>query len=79
MGVVTVGLGIALKLALTVQLEVIAPVLYTLPDKYPLQPVTEPIEYPEFGLTVKVVVAPALTVLELGEIFPPVPAYVLTV
>ena len=35
--------------------------------------------YPEFGVTVNVVVVPELTILELGEIFPPVPALAVTV
>jgi hypothetical protein len=42
----------------TVQAEVIAPVVYVLPERVPLQPDAELILYPEFGVTVKVVVDP---------------------
>ena len=55
------------------------PVVNVFPDKYPLQPETELMLYPEYGVTVNVVVAPEVTSCEVGEIFPPVPAYVLTV
>jgi hypothetical protein len=45
------------NVAVTVQLPVIAPVVKVeVPE--PPQPVTEPIEYPVFGVTVKVVVEP---------------------
>ena len=71
--------GLALKLAETVQLEVIAPVVYVFPDKNPLQPEVELMLYPEFGVTEKVVVLPEITSRELGEMFPPDPALVLTV
>ena len=66
--------------AVTVQLAVIAPVVYVVPESEPLQPETEDIEYPEFGEIVNVVVEPELTdVLDVGEMEPPVPAEVETV
>ena len=49
--------GLALNVAVTVQFPVIAPVVYVVPDNVPLHPVAEA-EYPEFGVTVNVVVAP---------------------
>ena len=58
---VTVKVLIA-KVADTVQLPVIAPVVYVLPDKVPLQPVTDDMLYPELGVTVNEVVEPLFTV-----------------
>jgi hypothetical protein len=42
----------------TVQFAVIDPVVYVVPESEPLQPVTELITYPEFGVTVNVVLEP---------------------
>ncbi len=47
-----------LKVALTVQLAVIGPVVYVLPTSVPLQPLTELILYPDAGVSVNDVVAP---------------------
>jgi len=44
--------GAEAKDAVTVQLFVIAPVVYVVPESKPPQPVTEDIEYPAFGVTV---------------------------
>jgi hypothetical protein len=46
---------IAVNEAVTVQLVVIAPVVYVVPDNDPLHPEAEAV-YPEFGVTVNVVV-----------------------
>jgi hypothetical protein len=71
--------GLAEKLAVTVQAPVIAPVVNVLPESDPLQPEAEAMKYPEFGVTVKVVVEPWLTVCEAGEIEPLEPTLVETV
>ena len=48
------------------------------PEREPEHPVTDLIALPAFGVIVKVVVSPLFTVLEVGEILPPVPAEVET-
>ena len=53
-----------------------APVVYVLPDKLPLQPLALPMLLPD-GSNVKVVESPLVTVLELGSISPPDPLTVL--
>ncbi len=51
-------IGFWVNAAVTVHAPVICPVVYVLPLSDPLQPETVSIEYPEFGVTVKVVVLP---------------------
>jgi hypothetical protein len=66
--------------AVTVQLPVIAPVVYVLPDNEPLHPLTETMLYPVLGVTVKAVVEPLLTVCAVeGLMLPPEPADGVTV
>ncbi len=50
------GIVFRVKIAATEQLDVIAPVVYVLPDSVPPQPVTDDI-YPVLGVTVNDVVA----------------------
>jgi hypothetical protein len=64
--------------AVTVQLAVIAPVVYVVPDNDPLHPEAEAV-YPVSGVTVNVVVPEGATYLEAGEIVPPAPAVPVTV
>lgn len=72
--------GLATKVAATLQLEPMDPVVNVLPPVIdPAQPETEFIEYPEFGVTVRVVVLPEVTVCDAGEIEPPEPALPVTV
>jgi len=67
--------------AVTVQLAVMALVVYVLPLNEPPQvPPTEEMLYPEFGVTVYVLVVPKGTVeAPAGLIVPPVPALDVTV
>jgi len=68
--------------AVTVQLAVMAPVVYTpvAVSSAPLQPLTLDIWYPVFGVSVNMVVALAFTVTGVdGLIVPPVPALAVTV
>ena len=53
-----VGGVVSLNVAVTVQLAVIAPVVYVVPLKLPLQPLTEAILKPLIGVTVNDCVAP---------------------
>ena len=50
-----------------------------LPLRVPPQPLTLPMEKPVLGVTVKLAVAPSLTVVLAGLMLPPVPALALTV
>ncbi len=50
--------GFRVKLAVTVQRPVIAPVVNVFPERLPPQPETAPKLYPVFGVTVNVVVVP---------------------
>jgi len=65
----------------TVQLAVMALVVYVLPLNEPPQvPPTEEMLYPEFGVTVNARVAPLVTeTAPDGLIVPPVPALAVTV
>lgn len=76
--VVTVQEAGGVNVAETVHAPVIAPVVYVVPESEPLHPETDAV-YPAFGVTVKVVVLPEVTVCEAGEMVPPVPAVVETV
>ena len=78
---VNVPASIRVGVTVTVQAPVIAPVVYVVPESVPPQPVTfdAPTEYPAVAPTVKVVVDPWLTLLEVGVIVPPVPTDVETV
>ena len=69
-----------MKLAATLQLAVMAPVVKVLPLSEPPQPVTALIVYPLFGVTVKLVVLLTITVCGvLGVMLPPAPALGVTV
>src|SRR3989344_3870109 len=67
------------NVAVTVQLTVMAPVVYVVPTREPEQPEAEAV-YPAFGVTVKVLVLLCTTpVYEAGEMVPPAFAEVETV
>ena len=67
-----------MNVADTVQFALIAPVVYVVPESEPLQPVTVAV-YSAAGITVNVVVNPAITVLVAGSIVPFDPPVAVTV
>lgn len=66
--------GMAAKTALTVQLPVIAVVVYVLPTSVPPQPVTLEMVKPVLGVTVSVALEPLITLCETGVTVPFAPA-----
>jgi hypothetical protein len=68
-----------MKVAITEQFAVTAPVVYVLPSREPAQPLTEPITKLLLGVTVKAPVLPEAITLLGGLIVPLSPAVALTV
>jgi hypothetical protein len=66
-------MGLIKKLAVTVQAPVIGPVVYVDPERLPPHPETDAIEYPVFGVSVKAVVLPWLTIWAVDGLIVPFP------